>query len=158
MLEDIGSLFDKLQAQYIAALDRQDMTAWAECFDDEASYICMAGENADQGLPIAIMMDDNRARILDRVSYVTKVWANTFEDYKTRHFVQRLSLKSSEQGLLEVESNFLVVYTQASGKSGVLAAGTYRDVVTMRDGRARFRARQAVLDTVTTPRYLVYPI
>ena len=155
---EIAQCLDALQARYIRALDGRDMAAWVDCFDAEASYVCIAGENVDQGLPLALMMDDSRARILDRANYVTKVWDGTFEDYKTRHFVQRLALREAQAGLVEVESNFMVAYTGESGGSGVLAAGLYRDLVAVRDGQAKFRSRQAVLDTVSTPRYLVYPV
>lgn len=159
MLDDkIEKSLDALQTRYVLALDRQDMAAWVGCFDQEASYICIARENVEQDLPLAVMMDDSLDRIRDRANYVTQVWAGTFEDYKTRHFIQRLLLRESGPGLVEAESNFMVVYTQESGKSEVLAAGVYQDVVSVRDGQARFRSRRAVLDTVTMPRYLVYPI
>jgi anthranilate 1,2-dioxygenase small subunit len=155
---ETAKLLDTLQTQYIRALDGRDMAAWVDCFDAEASYVCIAGENVDQGLPLALMMDDSRSRILDRANFVTQVWSGTFEDYKTRHFVQRLSLQETQPGLIEAESNFMVAYTEEGGRSGVLATGCYRDLVSLRDGQARFRSRQAVLDTVTTPRYLVYPL
>ncbi|WP_338617397.1 aromatic-ring-hydroxylating dioxygenase subunit beta [Pigmentiphaga sp. CHJ604] len=155
---DILQRLNALQTRYINALDRRDMTAWVACFDADASYICIAAENVEQDLPLALMMDDSLARIHDRANYITQVWAGTFEDYQTRHFIQPLSFRQTGPGLAEAESNFMVAYTQEGGKSGVLAAGIYQDVVSMEDGQPKFRSRRAVLDTVATPRYLVYPI
>lgn len=149
---------DALQLRYARALDTRDMTGWAGCFGETGSYICIARENVEQDLPVAIMMDDSLARIRDRVTYVTKVWAGTFEDYQTRHFVQRIACAPNGEGLYAVESNFLVAYTNARGRSEILVAGIYEDEIELGRGAASFRAKKAVLDTVTTPRYLVYPV
>ncbi len=149
---------DALQLDYIAALDGRDMEGWAGCFGDPCSYVCMSRENEEQGLPLAIMMDDSRARIKDRINYVTKVWAGTFEDYTTRHFVQRLACTQNGSQLLQVKSNVMVAYTTARGRSEILVAGTYLDEINVAGAAPKFRSKRVILDTVTTPRYLVYPI
>jgi len=149
---------DALQSRYIRALDTKNLAAWSDCFGEAASYICIARENEEQNLPLAIMMDDSLARIHDRVKYVTEIWAGTFEDYQTRHFVQRIECVPRATDLVAVESNFLVAYTSARGRSEILVAGSYQDEIDLGHGEARFRAKKAILDTVTTPRYLVYPV
>ena len=155
---DTLARIDALQLRYMRALDARNMAAWAECFGDPASYVCIARENMDENLPVAIMMDDSRARIKDRVTYITGVWAGTYEDYQMRHFAQRTECVGRSPDLFAVESNFLVAYTNARGRSEILVAGTYEDEIAMARGEARFRAKKAILDTVTTPRYLVYPV
>jgi len=154
---DTLARIDALQTRYARALDAKDMAGWTGCFGEEASYVCIARENVEQDLPVAIMMDDSLARIRDRVTYIEKVWSGTFEDYQTRHFVQRVGCVARGP-LIAVESNFIVAYTNARGRSEILVAGTYEDEIELRDGEARFRAKKAILDTVTTPRYLVYPV
>lgn len=152
------SEIDRLQTRYIRALDRRDMQAWLGCFAMEAGYTCISAENVDQGLPLAIMLDDCRERLLDRIAFIEDVWAGTFEDYKTRHFVQRLSCEATTDDLYAVESNVLVSYTTAEGRSEILVAGCYHDQVRVDSNGAVFVAKRAVLDTVATPRYLVYPV
>ncbi len=153
------NILDALQTKYVAALDSRDMLAWLDCFDQQdGSYVCIARENEDEALPLALMMDDCYARLRDRVNYVTDVWKGTFEDYLTRHFVQRLTLASVGSSEYAVESNFSVMYTTAQGTSAVLVVGTYVDRIVVRDGIASFKSRRAVLDTTVTPRYLVYPV
>jgi len=149
---------DALQLEYLRALDRRDMAAWERCFGETASYVCTTAESEDQGLPVALMLDDSRQRIADRVGYVTKIWAGTFEDYRTRHFVQRLSCSARPGPRLDVESQFLVAYTTTRGQSELLATGVYRDEIVIDSAGARFVSKKAVLDTAITPRYLVYPI
>jgi anthranilate 1,2-dioxygenase small subunit len=149
---------DALQMKYLAALDRRDLDAWLACFAEEASYTCITRENSDANLPVALMLDDCRARLKDRVKFVNEVWSGTFEDYATRHFVQRFECTQAEDGGLSVLSNFMVSYTNRRGASDILVTGVYEDDIGLRHEGACFRAKRAVLDTVTTPRYLVYPV
>jgi anthranilate 1,2-dioxygenase small subunit len=149
---------DALQMRYLAALDRHDLEAWLECFAEEASYTCITRENDEAGLPVALMLDDCRARLKDRVKFVNEVWSGTFEDYTTRHFVQRFDCTPSGRGSVSVLSNFMVSYTNRRGASDILCTGIYQDKIDLGNGVARFRQKRAVLDTVTTPRYLVYPV
>jgi anthranilate 1,2-dioxygenase small subunit len=152
------SQVDALQMNYLAALDRHDLDGWLACFADEASYICITRENSEAGLPVALMLDDCRARLKDRVKFVNEVWSGTFEDYTTRHFVQRFECAPADGGGLNVLSNFMVSYTNRRGGSEILVTGVYEDAVNINGNAARFKAKRAVLDTVTTPRYSVYPV
>jgi 3-phenylpropionate/cinnamic acid dioxygenase small subunit len=104
------------------------------------------------------MMDDCGARLQDRVTFIREIWAGTFEAYSTRHFVQRLSCAESGADMYSVKSNFMVVYTSRQGHSEILAAGLYEDEVDRASGEFTFKSKRAILDTVTTPRYLVYPV
>jgi 3-phenylpropionate/cinnamic acid dioxygenase small subunit len=155
---DILNEIDALQIEYLRALDRRDWNGWLGCFDSEGSYICISKENVEQSLPLALMMDDCYARLQDRVTFITEVWAGTFEDYSTKHFVQRLECTETGPRQYAVASNFMLLYTARSGKSELLAAGEYKDDVILGPDGPRFRNKQAVLDTVTVPRYLVYPV
>jgi anthranilate 1,2-dioxygenase small subunit len=148
---------DELQMKYLAALDRHDLNGWLECFADDGSYTCITRENHDAGFPVALMLDDTGARLKDRVKFVDEVWSGTFEDYATRHFVQRFEC-TEEGGRLKVRSNFMVSYTNRQGASDILVTGVYEDEVDLGGKSARFAVKRAILDTVTTPRYLVYPV
>ena len=144
--------------KYLSALDRRDLESWLACFADEAGYVCITRENHDASLPVALMMDDTRARLKDRVKFVNEVWSGTFEDYATRHFVQRLDCKEVAKGRYEVLTNFMVSYTNRRGGSDILVTGVYEDGAEIAGTEARFISKRAILDTVTTPRYLVYPV
>ena len=61
-------------------------------------------------------------------------------------------------GLYAVASNFMVAYTTARGRSEILAAGVYQDEISLAGNDAKFKSKKAILDTVATPRYLVYPV
>jgi 3-phenylpropionate/cinnamic acid dioxygenase small subunit len=149
---------DELQMKYLAALDRHDLDAWLECFAEEASYTCITKENTDAGLPVAIMLDDSRARLKDRVKFINEVWSGTYEDYGTRHFVQRFECKPNGENRVNVLSNFIVSYINRRGGSDILVTGVYQDDIDLAGDAPRFVSKKAIMDTVTTPRYLVYPI
>nr|ART40124.1 K161 [uncultured bacterium] len=156
---DILARIDALQTNYLRALDGRDMAGWLDCFaDKDGSYICTTRENEEQGLPLALMMDDCYERLQDRVRFITEVWSGTYEDYQTRHFVQRLDCSHKGAGIYAVASNFMVSYTSPRGQSEILAAGIYRDEVSLAGNDAKFKSKRAILDTVATPRYLVYPV
>lgn len=144
------------------ALDSKDMKRWLDNYsqDDDASYICRSAENTEHGLELGFMYDDCRARLEDRVTFVNDIWAGTFQDYRTRHFVQHLSHRRENSATISMRSNFSVFMTpEDSGVTQVLAAGQYLDVVQQsKTGELKFLSRRAELDTAVLPRYLVYPI
>lgn len=144
------------------ALDSKDMQAWLGNYaeEEEASYICRSAENSEHGLDIGLMYDDCRARLEDRVTFVNDIWVGTFQDYRTRHFVQLTSCKRLDPMTVEMRSNFSVLMTpKDSGITQVLAAGEYLDSVRQaNDGALKLLSRRAELDTSVLPRYLVYPI
>ena len=152
--------FDALQQRYLRALDDCDMSAWLATFAEapEASYICISAENERAGHRIALMLDDCHARLQDRVTIVTRVWAGTFQPYRTRHFAQRVLAEREDDGTLRIESNFTVQMTPEGEPSRLLAIGCYHDRVRVDGAEARFVRRRAVYDTNVLPRYIVYPL
>jgi 3-phenylpropionate/cinnamic acid dioxygenase small subunit len=161
MSPHVEAEIDRLQIQYIAALDQKRMKDWLDTFSrrEDSSYTCTSIENAEAGLPVALMLDDNRARLADRVTFIEKVWAGTFQDYRTRHFVQRLSCKEIETGRYAVVTNFTVTATpEETGVSGTLACGLYEDEVVVEESTFRFLHKRSITDTIIMPRYVVYPL
>lgn len=155
--DPISDRIDDLQQRYTRALDRKDMQAWLACFSDKGEYVCTTAENEASGLPVAIMLDDGPERLKDRVKFIEKVWAGTFEDYSTRHFVQRVSHMEGTD-VVAVETNFMVSYSADGGPTQMLATGIYEDEVELHADGALFRRKKAVIDSSVTPRYLVYPL
>jgi anthranilate 1,2-dioxygenase small subunit len=152
-------LIDALQMAYVRALDKKDMKSWLACFSPESAYYeCSTLESESQCLILPLMLDDCYARLKDRILFVDEVWSGTFTDYATRHFIQRTSVSDSTTNLFTVETNFMVAYTTDRRNSEILAAGRYEDEVAIAGSRALFVKKRAILDTITTPRYLVYPL
>jgi anthranilate 1,2-dioxygenase small subunit len=149
----------RLQNDYINALDRKDMAAWLDAFSTrpDASYICISAGNDSAGHPIALMLDDCRGRLEDRVMFITKIWRGTYQEYSTRHFVQLLGAEQESDGTWRLLSNYTINYTLEPHVAGVLCMGVYRDTVVEENGELRLLAKRAVYDTNVLPQYIVYP-
>jgi salicylate 5-hydroxylase small subunit len=150
-------LIDDLLGAYGFVLDERQFSRWPDLFADECFYALYSIENVERGLPLAYMLDDCRARIIDRVKFITEVWARTVEPYRTRHIVQRTKINNVSNDTYEVHANFLVGYTQADGTAGLLASGHYEDRIRVAGAQALFERRCAFLDNIP-PRYLIYPL
>ena len=158
---DIAGAVGELQNAYVEALDNKDMHGWLATFDqrDDASYILTTRDNEQKDLPLGLMLDDCHARLEDRVTFITEIWAGTFQDYRTRHVVHPLACRAQSDDTYALRSNFSVFYTPAdTGQSSVLACGLYLDTITVGSLGARFIAKKAITDTSVLPHYLVYPL
>jgi anthranilate 1,2-dioxygenase small subunit len=152
-------LIDELQLRYIDALDAKQMPGWLATFGPEGQYACTTAESGAAGWAMALIMDDCHGRLEDRVKFVDKVWAGTFQDYQTRHFVQRIECTTADNGLLQVRTNFSVAFTRSdTGRTDMLAAGVYHDLVDVSGQQALFRSKKAVIDAPLLPHYIVYPL
>lgn len=150
-------LIDDLLGTYAFVLDERQFNRWPELFAGECFYALYSMENVERSLPLAYMLDDCRARIVDRVKFICDVWARTVEPYRTRHIIQRTKINDIGNDTYEVYANFLVGYTQVDGTAGLLASGHYEDRVRVLGAAALFERRCVFLDN-TPPRYLIYPL
>src|SRR3546814_13150745 len=137
---DVLASLDALQNRYIAALDGKYIAGLAYCFSQReyATYICRSAENEANGWPIALMLDDCRARIEDRITFITKIWVGTFQDYRTRHFVQRVACEKDGE-LWRVRSHFSIEYTLDPNRPQTLARSAERRVGTACVSTCRYR-------------------
>ncbi|SEK56139.1 aromatic-ring-hydroxylating dioxygenase subunit beta [Rhodococcus maanshanensis] len=148
---------DDLLGRYSQVLDEQDWALWPDLFAQECSYTVHTLDNIQRGLPLAYMYDDNRARVIDRIKFITEVWAGTIEPYRTRHVTQRTQAAPLSENRWAVRANFQVSFTENDSLSGLLATGYYEDVVELGEDCARFVSRAVRLDSMPA-RYLVYPL
>lgn len=152
-----AALLDALIGSYAEALDTQDWQRWLDLFTDDCSYAVYSLENVEAGLPLGYMIDDRRERLLDRVKFITEVWAKTIESYRTRHIIQRVRTNREADRTYRVRANMIVSYTEGNGTPGVLVSGFYEDVIRLTDNGPRFVEKRVLLDG-TPARYLAYPL
>lgn len=160
LADEVLRRIDELQLAYIDALDSKDLAGWLAAFDDAAAeYYVIPREHVEENLPLSLLHDDCRERLLDRVNFIEKVWVGIYEDYQMRHFVQRVRAQAADApGEYEVKSSLSVMYTDGDGHAHILAVGTYEDRVRVGQHDARFLRKRVILDNFTTPRYIVYPL
>lgn len=155
-----NKLIGNLVNEYVRAVDGRRLEDWIELFDADCSYSVVTRENYEQGLPLALILDDSKDRVKDRATYVTTVWAGHYNDYYPRHLLSNVAVAPSanSEEEFDVTANFAVYITEAEGFSRLLAVGEYLDTVKVTEGVAKFKEKKVILDTGVLPRYFVYPL
>ncbi|MDR5835589.1 anthranilate 1,2-dioxygenase small subunit AndAd [Caballeronia sp. LZ034LL] len=145
-----------LQNQYINTLDNDRLEAWPALFTEDCVYEIVPKENADMGLPIGIIHCTNRKMLRDRV--VSLRHANIFEEHSYRHMTSGLAVIAEKDGVIETESNYVVVQTRTNGESDVYQAGKYYDRVVRTPDGLRYQRTRVVYDTSRVQTLLATPI
>ncbi|WP_250500849.1 anthranilate 1,2-dioxygenase small subunit AndAd [Caballeronia sp. GAWG1-5s-s] len=145
-----------LQDQYINALDNDRLEAWPTLFTEDCLYEIVPKENADMGLPVGIIHCTNQRMLRDRV--VSLRHANIYEEHSYRHMTSGLTVTRDEDGVIETESNYVVIQTRSNGESNVYQAGRYFDKVVRTADGLRYRAKRVIYDTSRVQTLLATPI
>lgn len=155
------SQIDELQMQYIDALDRKDMAAWLGTFSEtaDAAYVCTTAESVAANRAVALIMDDCRGRLEDRVTFVTRIWRGTYQEYQTRHLVQRVRCTPAGPDQYEVKTNAVIAFTPSdTGTAKLLTSGVYLDQVIVGSTGVKFLSKTFITDTSVLSHYIVYPL
>ncbi|WP_407639177.1 anthranilate 1,2-dioxygenase small subunit AndAd [Caballeronia mineralivorans] len=145
-----------LQDQYINTLDNDRLEAWPTLFTEDCLYEIVPKENADMGLPIGIIYCNNQKMLRDRVVSLRN--ANIFEEHSYRHMTSGLCVVAEKDGVIETESNYVVIQTRTNGESNVYQAGKYYDKVVRTDAGLRYQSKRVIYDTSRVQTLLATPI
>ena len=141
---------------YAHALDDGHIDQWPGFFTEDALYHVTTRENHDQGLPIGIIYCNNQKMLRDRVVSLRN--ANIFEEHSYRHMTSGLCVMAEKDGVIETESNYVVIQTRTDGESNVYQAGKYYDKVVRTDAGLRYRSKRVIYDTSRVQTLLATPI
>lgn len=158
---EISVAIDALHGRYCEALDGHDMPAWLATFVNEpsASYVCTTAESVEAKRRIALIHDDCYARLQDRVTFVTRIWAGTYQEYRARHVVRQTSCLKASDNEFAGRANFIIALTTSDSQlTETTIAGVYEDRIRIVDGQALFVSRKAIIDGALLPRYITYPL
>ncbi|MGQ0569276.1 MAG: aromatic-ring-hydroxylating dioxygenase subunit beta [Armatimonadota bacterium] len=156
-----------LLVRYVRVVDDpRRIEEWPDLFTDEAQYRVVTRENHERGLPIAVIQDDTKDRIRDRVVIVKEFWGaggraedRHYNEAFPRHIVGPVWVESQESGEAHLGANFMVWGSgHLAGSPRLLAVGEYRDVVAFADGVARFKAKTIILDNPVLQDVFVQPL
>ncbi len=158
----------ELLARYVRVVDDPErVEEWPDLFADEAEYLVITRENLERGLPVAVIRDDSKDRILDRVTVIREFWGaggrmedRHYNDVRPRHLVGPVWVEPAEgEDAVRLVANF-AVWTTATvdGTPRLIALGEYRDVVVFTPQGPRFRFKWVVLDTPVLQDVFVYPL
>jgi len=145
-----------LQDEYINNLDNDRLEAWPTLFTADCRYEIIPKENADMGLPVGIIYCTNQRMLRDRVVSLRN--ANIYEEHSYRHMTSGLAVVKEENGVVETESNYVVIQTRSNGESNVYQAGKYYDKVVRTPDGLRYKSKRVVYDTSRVQTLLATPI
>ncbi|MGH2349119.1 MAG: aromatic-ring-hydroxylating dioxygenase subunit beta [bacterium] len=157
----------ELLVHYIRIVDNpRRIGEWPDLFTDDAQYVVITRDHHERGLPIAVIRDDTKDRILDRVTVIREFWGaggrmedRHYNEAWPRHVVGPAWVEFAESGEALVGANFAVWTTpQVESTPRLLAVGEYQDVVDLTGDRPRFKSKKVILDTPVLQDVFVYPL
>lgn len=156
-----------LLIRYIRVVDDpRRLDEWPELFTDDAEYLIVTRENLEQGLPVAVVRDDSRDRIRDRVVVIREFWGaggrvedRHYNEAWPRHVAGPVWVELGPDGEAAVGAHIMVWSSGPLATSPrLLAVGEYRDVVAFTEAGARFKRKMVVLDNAVLQDVFVYPL
>ena len=156
-----------LLTKYIRVVDDpRRIEEWPALFNDDADYIVITRENHERGLPIAVIRDDSKDRIVDRVTIIREFWGaggraadRHYNDAWPWHVVGPVWVELNESGDALVGANFAVYQSvQVDVTPRLLAVGEYRGVVEFSIATPKFKSKKVILDTSVLQDVFVYPL
>jgi anthranilate 1,2-dioxygenase small subunit len=148
---------DAFNSDYAGKLDRQDLTAWVDCFAEDGFYTVISRENFERNHPVGLIYCEGRAMIADRAFALLKT--AMFGPRYLRHMLSNLSIVPEADGTVRARANFIVFEVLMDRpEPRMLMVGEYRDVF-IRDGNIlKLRERRCIYDNLLIPTALCIPV
>lgn len=149
---------DLINAYVMVVDDSSRVDEWPNFFTEDGAYYVYTRENYDRGLPLAVIMDDNRGRILDRVQTIRDIWAGHYEEQIPRHTISVPHVSFTDESHAEAVTNFTATIMKVDQNVHTFTGRYYDKVRLQDDGAARFVEKKVILDNSVLPTYFVYPL
>jgi 3-phenylpropionate/cinnamic acid dioxygenase small subunit len=158
-MTDPAVLFEiaALNAANAAAIDADRLEEWPGFFLERCLYKVTTADNVARGYQAGIIYADTRAMLTDRIFALRE--ANIYERQRYRHILGMPLILGEADGVISVETSFLVIRTMREGQMDVFVAGVYQDKV-QRDqaGAWRYSERIVVCDSQRFDTLLAIPL
>lgn len=148
---------ERLLGRYVECIDDDALERWPEFFAaDPCRYEIITRENAERGMPLALMFCTSRGMLADRIVSLRE--ANIYPQRWYRHVLSNVVIKAVDAHSLRVHSNYVVFQTRRNGQTDIFSAGKYVDRIVMTDGTLTFSEKRVIADTHRVDTLLVAPI
>jgi anthranilate 1,2-dioxygenase small subunit len=158
MSADIATQFavERLLARYVASIDEDRLEEWPDYFLEECRYQIISSENYEQGLPIGVFFANCRSMLRDRVSALRQ--ANVYEPQRYRHLVSSTLILGESDGIVTVQSNYMVVRIMHDGATALFSTGRYLDRVRLGGVEPLFAEKLVIFDSRRIDTLLAMPL
>jgi anthranilate 1,2-dioxygenase small subunit len=153
----LRTAIDDFNTDYAEKLDRQDLTAWVECFAEDAFYTVISRENYARNHPVGLIYCEGRAMIADRAFALLKT--AMFGPRYLRHMLSNLSVAPEADGTVRARANFIVFEVLMDRpEPRMLMVGEYRDVFIREGDTLKLKERRCIYDNLLIPTALCIPV
>jgi 3-phenylpropionate/cinnamic acid dioxygenase small subunit len=146
----------ELLAAYIDCIDDDRLEEWPDFFAESCRYLITSRADHAAGLRHGVVYAASRGMLVDRVLALRK--ANIYEPHRYRHVIGPIRIRSLEDRVASVQSNFLAVRIMHDGEMTLFATGRYLDRIDVSSEPFRFIERVVVLDSHKIDTLLVIPL
>lgn len=147
---------EAFMAEYVHAIDTDQLEAWPEFFIEDGSYQVCTRENYDRRLPLSVMSCSGRGMFRDRISALRT--ANVYEPHVYCHVIGAFRILKSTSGHARSESNFQVIRTMVDGTMSIFACGRSLDTFSVGSEALKLSERIVILDSRQIDTLLVIPL
>ena len=146
-----------LFADYGACLDGDRLEDWLDCFVEGCEYRIVSRENLRRGLPLALMLCENKDMLRDRVVSLRE--ANEYSVHTDKHVIGGVRVREAVEGGYAAEAGYAMFQADAEGTGSLYSFGTYEAECVFEGGAApKFRRMTVVVDNWNIPHMLSTPI
>jgi anthranilate 1,2-dioxygenase small subunit len=145
---------ERLHAQYVHALDSDQLEDWPGFFTENARYRIATAENEQRGLPLSVLSAEGRAMMRDRVQSLRH--ANIYEPQRYRHLVSAVVVEKTSAREARSTSNFVVIRVMQDGETMIFATGRYVDRISLPD--MKYDERVVICDSRRFDTLLAIPL
>jgi 3-phenylpropionate/cinnamic acid dioxygenase small subunit len=120
---------ERLHAQYVHALDADNLEDWPSFFTENGRYRIATAENEERGLPLPVLSAEGRGMMRDRIQSLRH--ANIYEPQRYRHLVSAVVVEKISDREAKSTANFLVIRIMQDGDTIIFATGRYVDRIAL---------------------------
>ncbi|MBT5048451.1 MAG: aromatic-ring-hydroxylating dioxygenase subunit beta [Rhodospirillaceae bacterium] len=147
---------DDLNRCYGHMIDDGEFEYWPGLFIEEGLYKITTRWNHERNMPAGLMLCDSRAMMEDRISALRT--ANIYEPQSYRHLIDPPLLIEVPNGVISVQTSFVVFRTMQSEAPEIFNTGKYLDKLVEVDGALKFKERIVVCDSERIDTMIVIPL
>lgn len=154
--QGIRTEIEALLVDYATLIDEDRLEEMLDLFAEDSSYRIIPRENVEQGLPLTLMLCENKRMLRDRIVSLRE--ANIYNIHRDRHLLSCVRYLGDENGAYRAEASFAVYQTNNEGVSRLFSVGKYVDRIVRQADRLLFAEKVVIVDTAAVRTLLATPI
>lgn len=137
-------------------IDEDRLEEWLDLFTEDARYEIVSRENVALGLPLPLMLCENKNMMRDRIVSLRN--ANIYNLHTDRHILSLPRIEMEDDGSYRVTANYSLFQTNPEGVTVLFSVGCYHDLVVRGETGLQFRSKKVITDTGAVLSLLATPI